>query len=887
MSWIDDVTRTRRHLAEGVAEARAAYDAAHAATLARLERDLAAGVAPAARAAARALAVTHPGVTEAHNPLSQRAGARWDDPAWADLTPSRAAVGVGGLVRIGAVEARRLGDGPVHEAPAIVPALCRGNLVFTSPSAQLDAANDALVAVAVRLLAAVEPGKLRLTAIDGAGLGASFRDLLHLHEKLRGPKVWHESGEVSGAVSDLTAHMSMVIQRWLRGEHASIDAYNRVAGEVAEPWRLLLVAGFPAGWRPEAAERLLGIAKNGPPLGVHVLLSLDTGAEMPLGFARDDLERLATVVSGGRDGWTLRERGRDPRPVLLDGRPPHALVEGLFGALNDRAARADDVRVPFSALGLGAPWTVSSADGLVAPLGRRGARERLELRLGEAGTSHHALVGGRTGSGKTGLLHALVQSLAWRYAPDELALYLVDFKEGVEFQVYRDLPHARVVAVQSERELGLSVLEGLRAELNRRGERFRARGLDDLAGWRRATGERMPRVVLIVDEFQVLFEHNDAVAHGSRVLLADLVSRGRSFGIHVVLASQTLAAMDLDARTLSQVGVRVALQMGEADSYKILGKDNDAARLLTRPGEAVYNDAGGAPGHNVRFQAAWLMREEREQRVAALAQRDPRRPLVFDGNRPADLAAHLAFGALLRAPAPNPAPVAWLGEPTTLDPALATLRFRRQARAHLLVVGTDEAAAARIALVVGVAAHLQGARVRLADLAAADAPGRDALDLLARVAPAEPVAPLIAEVSAELSARRDARADGAAAAPPWIVVLHGLPRARGLERQGLKPSVAGAQLAQVLAEGAELGLHVVMWGDTLAGLGRVLASADLHELAARLALGASEASRVLGTPTAPPTVRPGVALLTTDDEPERIRKVRLFGPAPWLAEVLR
>src|SRR5206468_5515318 len=104
------------------------------------------------------------------------------------------------------------------------------------------------------------------------------------------------------------------------------------------------------------------------------------------------------------------------------------------------------------------------------------------------GTSQHALVAGKTGSGKSTLLHALITNLALHYGPDEVEVYLVDFKKGVEFKTYavHELPHARVVAIESEREFGLSVLQRLDAELKYRGERFRQTGVTDLASYREA-----------------------------------------------------------------------------------------------------------------------------------------------------------------------------------------------------------------------------------------------------------------------------------------------------------------------------------------------------------------------------------------------------------------
>src|SRR5207248_1342230 len=171
------------------------------------------------------------------------------------------------------------------------------------------------------------------------------------------------------------------------------------------------------------------------------------------------------------------------------------------------------------------------------------------------------------------------------YSPDEVELYLVDFKKGVEFKTYatHELPHARVVAIESEREFGLSVLQRLDAELRIRGEKFRNAGVQDINTARHSKPDDvMPRILLIVDEFQEFFVEDDRIAQDAAQLLDRLVRQGRAFGLHVLLGSQTLGgAYSLARSTIDQMAVRIALQCSEADAQLILSDDNAAARLLS------------------------------------------------------------------------------------------------------------------------------------------------------------------------------------------------------------------------------------------------------------------------------------------------------------------
>ena len=148
--------------------------------------------------------------------------------------------------------------------------------------------------------------------------------------------------------------------------------------------------------------------------------------------------------------------------------------------------------------------------------------------LGKA-TRQHALIAGKTGSGKSTLFHVIITNLALFCAPDQIEFYLVDFKKGVEFKCYgtRKLPHAKVVAIESDREFGLSVLQRVDDELKRRGDLFRKLGVQDLAGYKRVGGtEKLPRSLLMIDEFQEFFVEDDKVSQTASLLQTASLGEG-------------------------------------------------------------------------------------------------------------------------------------------------------------------------------------------------------------------------------------------------------------------------------------------------------------------------------------------------------------------------
>jgi DNA segregation ATPase FtsK/SpoIIIE-like protein len=146
-------------------------------------------------------------------------------------------------------------------------------------------------------------------------------------------------------------------------------------------------------------------------------------------------------------------------------------------------------------------------------------------------------------------------------------MYLLDYKEGVAFSVYADygLPHAKVIAIESERELGLSVLKRLQSEMEHRGALFNeattsaGHKIEDLPTYRKHTGKKLPRIVLIIDEFQKLFEESDMLANKAGNMLDDIARRGRAFGVHVILGSQSVLVANMPKTNLRQFATRVVL----------------------------------------------------------------------------------------------------------------------------------------------------------------------------------------------------------------------------------------------------------------------------------------------------------------------------------------
>src|SRR5207245_8052737 len=109
-------------------------------------------------------------------------------------------------------------------------------------------------------------------------------------------RIWTEASDIEHRLGDLTAHMENVIQKYLRNQFQTLEDYNAQAGEVAEPYRMLVVAHFPVNFTPDAARRLISLAVSGARCGIYPLITVDARQALPQGFDLADLERACSTL---------------------------------------------------------------------------------------------------------------------------------------------------------------------------------------------------------------------------------------------------------------------------------------------------------------------------------------------------------------------------------------------------------------------------------------------------------------------------------------------------------------------------------------------------------------------------------------------------------------
>jgi len=392
----------------------------------------------------------------------------------------------------------------------------------------------------------------------------------------------------------------------------------------------------------------------------------------------------------------------------------------------------------------------------------------------------------------------------------------------------------------------------------------------------------MPRILLLVDEFQEFFTEDDVIASQSSQILDRLVRQGRAFGVHVLLGSQTLAgAYSLARSTMDQMAVRIALQCSEADSRLILAEDNPAARLLSRPGEAIYNAENGKIEGNNNFQVGWFTEEKRELFLKSMDELSklkniilPFEPIIFEGNAPADVTKNRDIRYLLNNRHGNISSStikAWIGDPVAIHEPLAAC-FRRQSSSNLLMIGQkEELVMGMLAIqIVSIIAQLsieQKPPIYILNFTSSDSPWTEQLNKLVNQFPGwinvghrrqidEYLNKLIDETNRRID--EDKSQDS-----PYFLFVLGLQRAKDLrpdenfgigsayQEESSRPNPSQL-LGQLLRDGPEVGVHTIIWCDTFSNLSRSIERRLIREFGLKIVfqMSAEDSMNLIDSPSA-------------------------------------
>lgn len=407
-------------------------------------------------------------------------------------------------------------------------------------------------------------------------------------------KVYEMLQEINTQIDDFT-------QNKLGARYENVLEYNQNTPKRSEAITMLLFYDFPKGMDARSIDLLISIIRNGSKCGIYTIICHNPEAQFSRYESIDDrLEQIAKYsisIEYKEGNYQLLPFGL---PISISEQKKATDIADLVKQYTEAANVIKHRGISFDDILPNDLFDKKSTRLLDIPIGIGDEDAIINLAFGE-GTSHHCLIGGGTGGGKSTLLHTIIMSGMLNYSPEQLHLYLMDFKGGTEFKIYESqrLPHINLIALDAMQEFGESILENLVQEMEDRSRIFKeAGGYTKIQDYIEGTALPMPRILIIMDEFQILFNDstNRKVAMNCANLAKRIVTEGRAYGMHLMMATQStniISTLTLDRGTIEQMRVRIGLKCGEADT-RYLFSDlycNDAKTKMMGPkGTAVLNE---------------------------------------------------------------------------------------------------------------------------------------------------------------------------------------------------------------------------------------------------------------------------------------------------------
>lgn len=400
------------------------------------------------------------------------------------------------------------------------------------------------------------------------------------------------------------------------GKFSNLSDYNRNNPQTAKPYNFIFIDDFPSSCSYQAIDQLKSMINNGNAMnaGIYLFINYSASNSQPRDFDIEYFRERCTVIKSKANG----ETSIDSLDVFknlqhlntIEANIPNQFEEiaallNIEDEVEDNTPQQEFYNIPDSEI-----WAGVSMSKINVPVGITEKGKQVSLHFTQKNALNSALVVGSPGFGKSKFLHSLILNAALRYSPNELEMYLLDFS-GVEFDVYArmHLPHAKIIAPESEREFGVNILEEIYNEGIRRERLCRDNAVDNTEALRKKNDQLIvPRILVIIDEFQELFQRNDKMSSRAYFCINNIIQKYRKFAINLVLSSQKAYQVTSDI-SIDEIGNRIAFSCHPRDSV-LVGYDNTSLNLPG--GNFIYNDAKGAKNSNINAKTFYIEGESKD-----------------------------------------------------------------------------------------------------------------------------------------------------------------------------------------------------------------------------------------------------------------------------------
>ena len=494
--------------------------------------------------------------------------------------------------------------GPKLEIPALIDLQEKSSVCFLYNSSQIRASvNHCIERLVWRLASCLPPKQCQFLLYNGGPAGSSFKSHLLINDflfKENTPKVY-----IDGSADKFGRRLEEIYDSILPRMSAisianktNLIELNESLGKDAKiPFQFIILTDFPRGLDSRHIERLFHIVKAGAKAGIFVIMSWDMAArfeESPYStnsFNPQSLLREMEIIYPSGDKLMFRNSGhddvlnrflfeidRDEMDVEVAKKCATIIDQNVKEAT--KVVKRGILKQDFDALKSEAYVPTTSEISVTIGVDIVNKQE-VTLKF-NSGDYIHAFILGQSGSGKSVLLNNIISSAILKYSPEDLVLYLMDFK-GVEFNRYKGEKHTKAVLVDnSDPQMTLEVLRELREENKKRVKLWQREGVNNIDGYnKKHPDSRLPQVLFVADECQVMFQTPRAggvqmdIHREISDILNTIATQGRSQGIHMLLATQQLDETDISGQVLKNLTECLLLMSAPSDSNRLVPDSSD------------------------------------------------------------------------------------------------------------------------------------------------------------------------------------------------------------------------------------------------------------------------------------------------------------------------
>lgn len=591
----------------------------------------------------------------------------------------------------------------------------RGLNIMYSDASTREQANRTIERIAWRIALTVPSNLCDMILFNGGKPGDAFTSLSRMNKYLFGnreDKLFYDGNlqEFSALLQDVYKSINERMQIVNMEGKSSLYELNESLGTDAKlKYTFILLTDFPVNLTPELGAILSKIVESGPRAGVYVMMTWDINGDFATSSQAQGLfspqKMLSSMISiipkGGR--FYFKNSSNDAAynrfTLVLDSSPVGHIsaneyldkIEELVGKAK-KSSKPKALKQDFAAL----------RDNDYVP-----AMKDISVTVGEdIHDKHvvsfsfmskdfiHGFVLGQSGSGKSVLLNNIITSAILKYSPQDLMLYLMDFK-GVEFNAYRGLKHTKAVLVDSsDPQMTLEVLRELYEEDKKRRKLWVSEEVKSIDGYNaKHPDKRLPQIVFVADECQVMFKQpsNDSERIALREIteiLVHIAKIGRSQGIHMLLATQQLGEVNIHNDILENLTECFILRSAARDSERLVPGSSGMTEMQDT-GVACYFHQKKLQG---QVQTYYATDNEQRQAIADAQQKASDVPgngaHYFSGS--AEFSLSDEDERLLVNSAPIKYPTAFVGRNIGIHGNLTTIPLNRDFSENILMIGVNK-----------------------------------------------------------------------------------------------------------------------------------------------------------------------------------------------------